>query len=248
MQCKNPVFLEFRARVISAINRGHEVRIIEDQREKIETERPAARMRRRYPRKQKQRRGPAAAANQPIKPRLIDPLRSAGRCGRLCRRFRRLDCCSTCHRQSMLDTASTAVNAANRAHALAVNHLLTRDRVIPNRIRRGCAEESTFRFAPSRAPALTSGRSRVGMHQNNKIEEVSKKLGARPQKSESRPMSRRKELLVAEPENQPAAKREVILPQSEKMRVHIVSVQANREPRRHLDIHAAAGNESKLER
>ena len=53
---------------------------------------------------------------------------------------------------------------------------------------------------------------------------------------------------MTEPKDQPATEYQVILPQSEEMREHIVRVQANRDPRCHLDIHAAAGNLAKLER
>lgn len=38
----NPVFLELVARVVGAVNRGHEVRIIREQRKKIECHAPAA--------------------------------------------------------------------------------------------------------------------------------------------------------------------------------------------------------------
>ena len=62
------------------------------------------------------------------------------------------------------------------------------------------------------------------------------------------PLLQKKELLVTEPKDQPATEYQVILPQSEEMRVHIVRVQANCNARADFDVHAAAGNLAKLER
>src|SRR5580700_10681566 len=68
------VFLEVRASVVRAINRGHEVRIIKDNREQIKRHSPAVRVHRAHPhRHTQQRSGPPAAAYQKIEPRTVNP-------------------------------------------------------------------------------------------------------------------------------------------------------------------------------
>jgi hypothetical protein len=60
--------------VISAINRRHEMRIIEDDGEKVEGHGPAVRVRRRKPCGDgEKRRGPRAAPDDEIEPRAINP-------------------------------------------------------------------------------------------------------------------------------------------------------------------------------
>ena len=61
-----------------------------------------------------------------------------------------------------------------------------RRRVIPNRIRRGCAEESAFRFAASRTPR-TWRFARRNVVRTTGLKGTGKKLGARPQKIKATP-------------------------------------------------------------
>src|ERR1700684_527841 len=89
--------------------------------------------------------------------------------------------------------------------------------------------------------------------QNNRIEGDWKKIrGAASENQTHAPglkgSNYRRLRPMPEPKNQAAAKREVILANSEEMRVHIIRVQANRDPRCHLDVHAAAANKPELER
>ena len=68
------VFFELLARVISAINRRHEMRVIEDDGEQVKGHGPTVRMRRRKPcRDGEKRRGPRAASDDEIEPWPINP-------------------------------------------------------------------------------------------------------------------------------------------------------------------------------
>jgi hypothetical protein len=69
------VFLELRAGVVGAVDRRHEVRIVEENGEEVERHGPGVRVRRRHPRgDSKQRRRPRAASHEKIEPRAVNPL------------------------------------------------------------------------------------------------------------------------------------------------------------------------------
>ncbi len=81
----DPVFLELIARVIRAINRSHEVRIVGEQGEKIKCDAPASLIRiRKIKSCEQEWRGPGSAADRQINPRTINPrtLRTRRRSGR----------------------------------------------------------------------------------------------------------------------------------------------------------------------
>ena len=68
------VLLEIFACVVGAINRGHEMRVIENDCECIEGDGPAVRMRWRHPHGDTQKRGgPRAAAYEQVEPGTVNP-------------------------------------------------------------------------------------------------------------------------------------------------------------------------------
>ena len=74
VHCVDPVFLELIARVIRAINRSHEVRIVREQGEKIKCDAPASLIRiRKIESCEQEWRGPGSAADRQINPRAINP-------------------------------------------------------------------------------------------------------------------------------------------------------------------------------
>ena len=74
VQGEDFVFLELCARVVGAVNGRHEVRVIEEQRERVERDGPRVGVRGRDPGgNEKKRSRPAAAADQQVEPRLVNP-------------------------------------------------------------------------------------------------------------------------------------------------------------------------------
>src|SRR5450755_3346894 len=68
------IFLEFAASVVRAVDRGHEVRIVRQQREKIKRDAPAALVGvRKIKSREQERRGPGAAAHGQVNPGTINP-------------------------------------------------------------------------------------------------------------------------------------------------------------------------------
>src|ERR1700674_2951463 len=89
MHREKAIFLKLRLRVIRAIDRGHEVRIVEEKRQEIERDAPRPGIRAcRVKREQEKRRRPCAAANEQIDPGIVNPgaLRRNWRSRRLLRR------------------------------------------------------------------------------------------------------------------------------------------------------------------
>ena len=93
MHGENPVFLKFRVRVVRAVDRSHEVRVIAQQCQKIKRYSPGSGIRRcRIESQQEKRRGPTSASDRQIDPGTINPrtlFRKWRRCG-LC--FRGCEC------------------------------------------------------------------------------------------------------------------------------------------------------------
>src|SRR5271170_4797420 len=84
---EDAIFRELIVGVIRAIDRGHEMRIVEEKSEGIEGERPSlGGGRRNVVGQQKQWRAPGAAADRQIQPRTIDPRATRGAVGRGSRR------------------------------------------------------------------------------------------------------------------------------------------------------------------